>query len=312
MKKPYIILALKLAFITAALTFVFWKSDTTLIFDYLKTIHPLAFICSFLLLVIAQVISAFRTKLYFASAGIYLNNKFSIGLYFTGMLYNNILPGGVGGDAYKVYLIGKLADFPKLTAFRLILSDRGNGIFLIGLLTCLFAYMGHTAGGFVDRDYSLIRYLFSLLNYSDLVFVVLAAISIPMYLYLAKTLLKEKTITSIKASGYSFWVQSISTLIAVIILAGLGFDIFLSPDITYEYLVLFLISSVISVIPISIGGVGLRELTFLYGANILELDVELGIAIAIVFFFINLLCSLAGLLFWHKLEDLYGEKHGST
>jgi uncharacterized membrane protein YbhN (UPF0104 family) len=67
-----------------------------------------------------------------------------------------------------------------------------------------------------------------------------------------------------------------------------------------ELLVLFLISSIVSVLPITIGGVGVRELTFLYGLKFIGWNPDIGIAFSFLFFSITLLASLIGVLFLHK------------
>ncbi len=64
-----------------------------------------------------------------------------------------------------------------------------------------------------------------------------------------------------------------------------------------DYGILFLISSVVSVIPISIGGVGLRELTFLYSSDYFPINAEVGILAAFLFFVITLISSSIGILF---------------
>ena len=61
-----------------------------------------------------------------------------------------------------------------------------------------------------------------------------------------------------ETSLMSFLVQ-ISQLISVFfILKALGVD-----ELLFRYLFIFLISSIVAMLPISIGGMGLRELTFL-------------------------------------------------
>ena len=69
-----------------------------------------------------------------------------------------------------------------------------------------------------------------------------------------------------------------------------------------DYLTLFLVSSVVAVLPISIGGVGVRELTFLYGFGLLGSDANSGVLFSFLFFLITALSSLAGTLFLHKTE----------
>jgi uncharacterized membrane protein YbhN (UPF0104 family) len=66
---------------------------------------------------------------------------------------------------------------------------------------------------------------------------------------------------------------------------------------TGAYLFVFLISSIVAVIPFTIGGIGSRELTFLYGAQWFHLDVNASIAISLIFFIITAIVSLFGIVY---------------
>ena len=70
------------------------------------------------------------------------------------------------------------------------------------------------------------------------------------------------------------------------------------------YLFIFMISSVVSVLPLTIGGIGSREVTFLYGAKWLELDANTAIGISFVFFLITALVSFLGIVFHFKKPNL--------
>ena len=61
-----------------------------------------------------------------------------------------------------------------------------------------------------------------------------------------------------------------------------------------DYLTLFLISSVVAVLPISIGGIGVRELTFLYGFSLIGGDTTMAVTFSLIFFVITALSSLLG------------------
>jgi uncharacterized membrane protein YbhN (UPF0104 family) len=63
-----------------------------------------------------------------------------------------------------------------------------------------------------------------------------------------------------------------------------------------DYLTLFLISSVVSVLPITIGGVGARELVFLFGYKFLEIDKTASVSFTLLFFLITAFSSLPGVL----------------
>ncbi|MDB2414719.1 flippase-like domain-containing protein [Rickettsiales bacterium] len=287
LKKNHIIFSAKLIVIACAFYIIYKNADLDRISQYLKNIDSLSLIFAFISLLTAQLVSSYRTRFYFASKGLYFNHKFSIGFYFTGMLLNNVLPGGIGGDGYKIYLVKKIANFPKLTAFRLILSDRASGLlFLIFFAIAIFPF---------SSSYSFI-------NYAPILMAICLIILFSGYFISTKILLKESYQTALKAAPYSFIIQLLNIICVVFILYGLEASLYA------DYIILFMISSIFAIIPISIGGVGLRELTFLYGADFLGLDPELGVTIAMLFFIITLICSLNGFLFWHKLEKIYGEK----
>jgi uncharacterized membrane protein YbhN (UPF0104 family) len=287
-KNKYLILTLKLLLIIASFALIIQKSDLNKIANYFTSINPLAILISYLILTFAQVISALRTEFYFKSEHIHLKKKFSIGLYFVGMLFNTILPTGIGGDGYKLYIIGKLTNAKHSKILRILLSERASGLFALLMLIVFITPMSKI----FEIDHIQILLAIGFL------------ITIPVYFFGIRKLCKEKAKTAIGAMPYSFIVQLCGVIIVTVILWGLDFDTS-NHLATNSYVVLFLISSVLSVLPISIGGVGIRELSFMYGASILGLDSELGVSIAIIYFVINLLCSLNGLIFWHRLEKMY-------
>lgn len=295
MNKKHLILTLKILVIVAAFALVFSKIDTDKLGDYLLQTSPFTIIGCYLALTVAQIASGLRTRYYFAHEGLVFNKKFAIGLYFVGMFFNNLLPGGIGGDGYKVYLLGKLAGFPHLTAVRLLISERANG--LLAMLLFMYGLMFFSS-------------VPTLLPYSDLIILAVIIVTIVGYFISIRLLLKEKTATAVGALPYSIAVQFLGIVIVVLLLT----DTAHLSDITgiVDYLILFSIASVVAIIPVSIGGIGIREVVFVYGAGWFSLDPELGVAVALLFFVISLLVSLNGLLFWHKLERLYqGDNDGS-
>lgn len=50
-----------------------------------------------------------------------------------------------------------------------------------------------------------------------------------------------------------------------------------------------------SVLPLTIGGVGARELTFIYGAQWMNVMPETGVAFSLLFFLVSVLISLPGM-----------------
>jgi hypothetical protein len=58
------------------------------------------------------------------------------------------------------------------------------------------------------------------------------------------------------------------------------------------------------VIPLTIGGIGSRELTFFYGASLLELNENTSVSVSILFFLITAAVSLMGIYYVFEKIDL--------
>jgi uncharacterized membrane protein YbhN (UPF0104 family) len=63
-----------------------------------------------------------------------------------------------------------------------------------------------------------------------------------------------------------------------------------------EYLLIFLISSVAAMLPISIGGIGIRELVFFSISDYLFLDQKAAVTISFTFYMITVLVSSLGII----------------
>ncbi len=87
-------------------------------------------------------------------------------------------------------------------------------------------------------------------------------------------------------------VQLFQVLCASFLL--LAFDI---QDHKLSYLFVFLISSIIAMIPFTIGGFGAREMTFLIGSQLLGLQMESAIALSLLFYLITMFVSFFGIYF---------------
>jgi uncharacterized membrane protein YbhN (UPF0104 family) len=64
-----------------------------------------------------------------------------------------------------------------------------------------------------------------------------------------------------------------------------------------EYILIFLISSVIAVLPFTIGGLGAREVVFLWGSQQFLLNQNQSVCISLLFYLISVAVSLGG-IYW--------------
>lgn len=232
--------------------------------------------------------SSLRSKLYFKYFDIFLSVRFSFALYCIGTFFNIILPGGISGDLYKIYLLRKTRDLPKLICARILLYERLNGLAALCLLGGLC---------FLFSDFITLSQYLEYLCYAGLILL------IPCYLTAAVLLLKDKPKAIISGFFFSLLIQIFQIVSAIYIMIALG--ITNNFILMINYIVLFIIASIIAIIPITIGGLGLREVTFVYGTQFLaNLNPTIGITIATLSFILYLITGLTGLLFLSKIKKI--------
>ena len=131
-------LFLKIGFTVLLLYLVFRKIDLPQIKRIFFQSNPVYIFLAFLVYLLTQVVSAWRLLSFFKSLKLDLNFGYNLRLFWLGMFYNVFLPGGVGGDGYKIYVLKKKFNLPTKKIFFALLLDRFSGLWAIGLIsTCL-------------------------------------------------------------------------------------------------------------------------------------------------------------------------------
>jgi len=274
-RKKHIKSALKLLITGWAVFYVLKHIDTKALLHILKTADLRWLAAAFLAFNASKVVSAFRLNIYFRAIGVTLNEWINLRLYYLGMFYNLFLPGGISGDGYKIYLLRTHNNTGYKKLFQATLLDRISGLsallFLAGLLFIFST--------FAER-YPPLGYL-----------AILGTVSvIPANYYLTKRFFRDYLPTIGRTTLYAFAVQLLQLFSAAFIVLSLPSHTAMMTD----YLTLFLISSVVAVLPISVGGIGVRELTFLYGFGLIDGDTTMAVTFSLIFFLITALSSLLG------------------
>jgi uncharacterized membrane protein YbhN (UPF0104 family) len=263
----------KIAVSALALYLVYRKIDVDEMLLVLKSANLLWLILAFLLFNTSQAVSAKRLQIFFGAIGIYFSYKYNLLLYYLGMFYNLFLPGGIGGDGYKVFLLNKVYKKSVKSLISTLLQDRINGLFGLLFLMALLLLSGVPTG-----------YAF----YGNLIIAGILG-GIVVYYFLIRLLFKNYQKIIIPSFLLSFIIQALQLMAALCLFLSLGLT-----DNYLIYLQLFLISSIVSVIPITIGGIGARELVFVYGSSMFAIDENLAVAFSLLFFLTTAISALMG------------------
>ncbi|WP_108246586.1 lysylphosphatidylglycerol synthase transmembrane domain-containing protein [Muricauda brasiliensis] len=281
-----LITALKIIISAVLIYFIFTKIELKDVLQTLKKSDPLYLFLALLFFVLSKVLSAFRTNLYFHQVGAKVSQLSNLKLYLLGMFYNLFLPGGIGGDAYKGFVIQKEFQPGTKKVISSLLLDRLSGMLLLFVYACALAL-------FSENEF-----------FQTFYWLLIAAIplSISVFWFANKTFFTTTLTVFWKSLGLSALVQLAQLICVLFILQSLSVNLN-----SIEYLFVFLVSSIVSVIPLTIGGIGSREVTFLYGAKWLGLDESTSIGISFTFFLITALTSLFGVIYHFnkpKLESV--------
>jgi len=283
---------IKYAFALTLLGVILHSAGTEKIIGYLKQISPLNWLLALTFATLSQLISALRMRFFFRASGFHMNKHYAVVLYYVGAFYNFLLPGGVGGDAYKVVLVRNHLEMPTMQGVRIMLADRASGLCVI--LMIMFAALSQI-------DFS------RTIAYANAWVAAAAIITLVAYVVFSEWLLKQKPRAMLGSLFYSLAAQGlwIATLAAIWASIGDGTHLL-------HYVVFYCAASITGMLPISVGGLGVKEMTYYYGAEWMKrfadvaVSPELGVALSLCLFAMMFLASLPGLL-W--LEKVVKTKH---
>ena len=276
---------LKFAVTAAALYFVIRKIEISDVIALYRQSNLVFILLALVFFALSKLVSAFRLNIYFRAIDIHLAEKTNIQLYLLGMFYNLFLPGGIGGDGYKVYLLQKQYQTGTKKILGAVLADRVSGMVALIVLALAGASFIQVSNAMEFTVYSLRFTIYNLL------FVLIPFAFLAYYLFI-KLLFPYFLKINLVTFGYGFLVQLLQVVCAWFLLLALG-----EHENHLSYLIIFLVSSAVAVLPISIGGVGVRELTFLYGSQLLNVDMNVAVGISFLFYLITAAVSLIGLWF---------------
>lgn len=323
--KKIAVLAIKLSISVALFYLLITKIGTRTIISNMKMLNPLAFIAAVGLYVFTAYLSSMRWNLLIPYS---IKTKRLFSIYMIGSFFNTYMPGIIGGDAIKAYYLGKelkslgveelrvkgnfttpeLHNSPTYElsiAIASVFMDRYIGFFALLIISMIafpfgFKYLEGTpvkwlmpivlvafiSGSIIVFKFRLgerVKFLFRVYEYFQ------------MY--------SRKKSVLFKAFLYSVVIQ-ISGMVAIYILSkGISLNIsFLSLLIFVPIIIL------ISFIPVSISGVGLREGAFVIFLGTIGVPSDLAMTLSILWFLSVVVASLWGLFEYLRFKAVLGRE----
>jgi uncharacterized membrane protein YbhN (UPF0104 family) len=265
---------LKLGVTSVLLYYVFSKVPLSEVKDRLIHANYWWMFAGVIFYFFSMVASAWRLLSFFKSINLRLDPRFNFRLYLLGIFYNLLLPGGIGGDGYKIYVLHKTYKQPAKKVFWAIAFDRLSGLWAIGLIIVALKI-------FIPQIEINIAIPLG-------IFVVGSAI----YYIVVKKFFPDFSKHFFNGHAKAVLVQSLQVLTILCVMMGQDFHGKFAP-----YLLSFLISALAAVVPITFGGAGAREAIFQKLSPIFHMNVGLAVFLSVSFYLTSLIVALLGLYY---------------
>ncbi len=221
-------------------------------------------------------------------------------LYMIGTFFNLFMPGTVGGDAIKAYYLYKGSQ-KKGDSLVSVFMERYMGLcglIFIAFIGLLIGY-DYVRGSFIPPlmlaivgGFILASFIVVFVPY-EIFYKKLKGVreSIGVYLTDYRTVFNT-FLLSLFVQGIGIWV---------VYLLGLSIDVNV-PFTTY--LIFIPIISVISMVPVSFSGVGVREYSFLYLFGVIGVSKEKAVSLSLLWFLVMIITGLLGMYYYIKKKHV--------
>jgi len=215
-------------------------------------------------------------------------------LYFIGSFFNIFFPGGIGGDLVRIKYFTNLKNIKIKESTAIVIKERVFGVVALFLLLL------------IGTVYSINEIVQSDLNIISL------EMALPIGLFLIL--------------GYFFYLRQSSSItigyfVLLVTLSAIGqfadilivYMFILYFDISIEFINLLFIMPLIyfvTVLPISLGGIGVREGAFVFLMTIFGVDSSIAILISFLLYFVKVLIGLIGMVVYLRYRIKFNNKEG--
>ncbi len=275
------------------------------------------FLLALALYLCGQLLSALRWKVLTGPLGLSLSYGRLVALYFLGMFFNFFFPTVIGGDAVKAYYLARhTQDVARSVAS--ILMDRNTGLCALLLIALAASAFGQVR--VADRDLVLpllglwfLYVLGNLLLFADSTYRLLIRLSARAPRLASLIARWHEAMRAYERSPGSIVKAVGLSILFYLLLIGLNMANALALGVVPDPMVfgVFIpIISVLSMLPITLYGLGVRESAFVILFSSQGIARETSLLLALLWFWVTVLCSLPGALLYAFSRRMFPEAAG--
>lgn len=278
--RKYLQLLLKITITIVCLWYVSKKIDFQQLSETLWHARWSMLIYGILFYMISKVFAAIRLNIYFRNINIYLSQATNLKLYWLGLFYNLFLPGSISGDAYKVIRLTKQLGIPYKKTTAAVLLDRLTGLLGLGFVLVFYGML------VLDNTF----YIFGL--------VAAAVMATVLSYFIIKRWFPDFL--------PGFWPTFFWGLVVQLFANASAYAIILSLGIAHDlskYIFIFLVASIAAILPLTLGGLGAREIVFFELSKYFGLNEHTSVLIGFLVY-ITVVVSSGGGMFYIFVDPL--------
>ena len=320
--KRFILIAAKLAVTGALAWYLYDEIDLEKSGQHLAGFDIGWGVLALVLVALLFFIAACRWHIYARALDIPLRIGTAFRLYLIGQFFGQVLPAGVGGDAVRVWLLSR-RHVTIATGAASVVLERLTG--LLGLLI-LMALVLPLTFSYVDDTAARLTIIFLVVAGAAAIFAIVALSFVPRLIEKWRNVALVSRLADVagdaRRAGFmlkpatsvlflSLSMHLLAILSVYVLARGLGMEI-----TALECLALVPVVLLISTLPISLAGWGMREGAMVAALSFAGIENSEALALSILFGLTLLAISLLGAVFWlvqgrSAAHQAAGEKSGT-
>ncbi len=290
------------------LSFLFRSMDLGTAMELIRSMRPVWLGFAALLILSIRFVFAWRWRILLADQGLHLSVGSLSRVIFISMFFGSFLPGVFGSDLVRGYRVARTHGRAGVVAGTLLV-DRLLGVYALGVVALIAAIAGEWAG---NSSHGMLVPLILLQVFAALVGATgLALVPRLRRIRLGRDsqvgLLLRRLLDAVARAiepavlrkvvipvmFLSLGVVVLRCLIFFSLYRALGVD----PGLAVTFLFVPLVFVAV-LVPVSIGGIGVREVALVYFFATVGMPTEVSVSVGLLFHGLQILCSVPGVALW--------------
>ncbi len=288
---------LKIIISLALLFFIFRGLDLAAFVQAVSTANPFWLSAGLTMMMLGVVIRAYRWQILLDAIGVVVPIKELTAIWFIGFLFNNLLPSGLGGDAIRIMELNRHSERAS-DAVTSVLVDRFLGLLALQAIALVALVFNWRAVP------TVIAYL-SVVIFAGILTAGYLLINPTLYHFLQnrvglfRRLTEINTIRHLFESFQRYPLAALSRSFGVAIIFNIsliGMNFFIGLGLGAEatlpqYAIFVPITSMVLLLPISFGGLGVREGAYQQLFGQIGVPPETAVAMSLLVYFFGNICT---------------------